>query len=152
MSGQPREGGIDTSRYEALDAPATVTDLSASATTLAANLEEWRAAVRQAQVSSTHLETRLTNLSLLERFGKNAWLIGNSQLEDLLRALERELVDTRGRIEDVHRARKTTQEAGRAEMETLEQTWREGIGKVLETEIASEKLRLEILDRRRQGV
>jgi pre-mRNA-splicing factor SPF27 len=36
-------------------------------------------------------------------------------------------------------------------MQSLENTWRQGVGRMLETQAAAEKLRLEILERKRQG-
>lgn len=102
-------------------------------------------------MSSTHLQNRVLNLSLLSTFGKNAWLVGNAQLEDILRGLERELVETRAQTEEVNKQRKAAQEACRGEMEVLEQSWQSGIGRVIETEVAAEKVRQEILERRRQG-
>ncbi|KAI9670476.1 MAG: hypothetical protein M1817_004343 [Caeruleum heppii] len=148
-SGQPLEGGIDTARYEALEPPTTA---PTSDEDRPAVLEEWRTALQQAYVSSTHLQNRVTNLSLLSQFGKNAWLIGNAQLEDILRTLEQELVETRGQTDEVNRQRKAAQESRRGEMEALEQSWQSGVGRVIETEVAAEKLRQEILDKRRQGL
>jgi pre-mRNA-splicing factor SPF27 len=40
----------------------------------------------------------------------------------------------------------------KGEVEVLESTWRAGVGRVLETEVAGEVLRGEILERRRRGV
>jgi pre-mRNA-splicing factor SPF27 len=137
---QPLTGGIDTSRYEALDAPATN-----SPTT-------YRSTLQQAYASSTHLHTRNQNLALLEQFGKNAWLVGNAQLEDILRGVERELVDARQQTEEVNKQRKAGQEGVRGEMEGLESAWKKGVRGVVETEIAAEGLRLEILRQMREGV
>lgn len=67
--------------------------------------------------------------------GKNAWLVGNAQLEDLLRGVEKELVETRESAEAVNRERKGRQEAGRGEMEGLEEGWRRGVGRVVEVEV-----------------
>jgi pre-mRNA-splicing factor SPF27 len=93
----------------------------------------------------------LTNLALLEGFGKNAWLVGNSQLEDVLRDLERELARTKQETESVNKSRKAEQEAIEGELDVLEEGWRRGIGRVVEAEIAAEELRREILRRRREG-
>ena len=47
-------------------------------------------ALRQAYAAATYLSSRRQHLALLESHGKNAWLVGNWQLEAELRALERE--------------------------------------------------------------
>ena len=74
-------------------------------------------------------------MELLDQFGKNAWLVGNSQLEDVLRGVEKDLVETRKRIEALNRERKGMQEAERPELEGGEREWREGVGRVMEVEM-----------------
>lgn len=115
---------IDLSRYEASSTISTTTDLKQARQTLQA-----------AYTNSSYLGSRVQALELLEQFGKNAWLVGNSQLEDVLRGLEKELVETKQRTEDVNRERKGAQEGGRATMEGCERAWREGIGKVVEVQL-----------------
>lgn len=78
---------------------------------------------------------RLQALELLERFGRNAWLVGNDTLEGLLGEVERELVGCREGVERVCRERKGVQEGGRGELEEGERAWREGVGRVVETEV-----------------
>lgn len=113
------------------------------------DVAEWRAALRQAYASSEYLSSRLTNLGLLETYGKNAWLIGNSQLEDILKVLEQEVSKAKTEVEEVEAARRRAQEGVKGEMEGLEQAWRTGVGRMIEVEVASEGLRREILERRR---
>lgn len=137
-SGADKEGGVDTTRYEALDAPSG----SDSST-------QWRAALQQAHISHTYLRSRQTNLSLLEKYGKNAWLISNSQLEAQLGAVERELALTKEAVDVVVVQRKNAQEGVAGELQGLAETWKRGVGRVLETEIAAENVRREILERRR---
>src|SRR6266516_400090 len=117
--------GIDLSRYEALDPPSTSPTSDEDRPEV---LEAWRDTIRKAYASSTHLQTRSTNLSLLEKFGKNAWLIGNSQLEDVLRALEKEMAQVKDQIDHTNLARKSVQESVSGEIATLEQSWQSGIG------------------------
>lgn len=138
-SGAPKERGIDLSRYEPQDAPAT-NDPS-----------QWRSVLQKAYSSSEYLQSRLTNLSLLETYGKNAWLISNDQLEQILRDAEREVVARKQEVETLERERRMRQEASRGEVESLEQSWRVGVGRMLEVEVAAEGLRREILERKRQG-
>lgn len=93
---------------------------------------------------------RHNNLALLEEYGKNAWLIGNSQLEEILRSVEKELAETNEAVEGVHKERKLVQESGHGELAGLEDTWRRGVGSILEVEVAAEGLRQQILEQRRQ--
>jgi pre-mRNA-splicing factor SPF27 len=138
-SGAEKEQGIDLSRYEAQDAPPTN------------DTEQWRATLQQAYASSEYLESRQVNLSLLETYGKNAWLISNDQLEAILRAAERDVSQRKIELEDIDRSRRDAQAARRGELEALEQQWKIGVGQMIEVEVAAEKLRLEILDKKRAG-
>lgn len=117
--------GTDLSRYEA-------------ASTLEPNStrEESQAALRAAYTNSTYLSLRLQALELLEQFGKNAWLVGNAQLEDILREVERELVETRVRTDEVNRERKRAQEGARGQLEGGERRWRDGVGELVEVHVA----------------
>ena len=94
---------------------------------------------------------RLTELGLLERFGKNAWLIGNSELEGILGGLERELADVRVQQEVVENERRMQQESVKGEIKMLEESWKTGVGRLLEVEVAAEGLKRQILERRRAG-
>ncbi|KAK5127171.1 hypothetical protein LTR85_008532 [Meristemomyces frigidus] len=131
--------GIDLSRYEALDAP----DRGDTAA--------WRSTLQQAYTSAEYLRGREVNLSLLETYGKNAWLIGNSQLESELKGLEREVEAAKLELEAVEQARRAAQSNIAGEMHGLEEAWRSGVGRMIEAQAAGEGLRQEILGRRRQG-
>jgi pre-mRNA-splicing factor SPF27 len=139
--------GIDMKRYEELDAPEPATDAEPRDATLA----RWTTALRQAYTSAEYVGARLTQLGLLEKFGKNAWLVGNAQLEDVLTRIEAELADVRTQHEEIGVLRRTQQEAVAGEVRTLEETWKKGVGRVLETEVAAEGLKAQILERRRAG-
>jgi pre-mRNA-splicing factor SPF27 len=138
--GKPREIGIDLSRYEALDAPAAGSDVAI-----------WRETLQKAYASAEYLRGRETNLALLETYGKNAWLVGNSQLEGLLKGLEVEIEAARIELEGVERERRDKQAGVQGEVESLERGWREGVGKLIEVLAAAEGVRGEILERRRMG-
>lgn len=92
---------------------------------------------------------RHENLALLEESGKNAWLIGNSQLEEILRGLEKELAEMKEAAETVNKERKMAQEARHGELVGLEESWKRGVGAILDVELAAENLRLQILEQRR---
>ncbi|KAL2824617.1 Pre-mRNA-splicing factor SPF27 [Aspergillus cavernicola] len=142
-AGSPLTGGIDLSRYEAPEPPVRSADS-------APNLDEWSQTLRKAYTASSHLSSRHENLSLLEESGKNAWLIGNSQLEEILRALEKELAESKEAAENVNKQRKIAQESSQGEITGLEESWRRGVGAILDVELAAEKLRVDILEQRRQ--
>ena len=138
-SGQSKAGGIDLSRYEALDAPAT------------GDIAAWKATLKKAYASAEYLRGREINLGLLETYGKNAWLIGNSQLEDILRSLEIEVEALKLEQEAVEQARKAAQSNVAGEMQSLEEGWRTGVGRMIEAQAAAERLKQEILDRKRMA-
>lgn len=146
-AGLPLAGGIDLSRYEAPEPPARTTDAEGNSTP---DLDEWRRTLQKAYTASSHLSMRHENLALLEENGKNAWLIGNSQLEDILRGIEKELAETKEAAETVNKQRKIAQESSKGELIGLEESWRRGVGAILDVELASEGLRMQILERRRQ--
>ncbi|KAL8832354.1 MAG: hypothetical protein Q9191_000310 [Dirinaria sp. TL-2023a] len=127
--------GISTERYEA---PASSSSSSSSSS-------PDPSALRAAYTASTYLSHRNQNLSLqAQEFGKNAWLVHNSQLEDILRAVEKEVVEAREQVEGVNRERKGMQEARRVDVEGLGQRWREGVRAVVECQVAVEELGKEI--------
>lgn len=132
-SGEPRESGIDMSRYEEPDEPSTDDDAAT-----------WRKALRSAYASNTYLGSRHINLGLLEEWGKNAWLLGNSQLEQILKSLDHELARLKEEVDSVNRERKLAQEGSKGEILALEETWKQGIGRLIEVQLATDQLRQEI--------
>lgn len=80
-------------------------------------------------------------MELLDKWGKNAWLLGNHSLEAELQALEGELAAIKREVDIVNLERQKRQTAVGAEIKTLDETWRAGVGRVLETEVAVEELR-----------
>ncbi|KAK4943838.1 hypothetical protein LTR66_014570 [Elasticomyces elasticus] len=136
-SGSPREPGVDLTRYEALDPPASNAP------------DAWRTTLQQSYNSSAYLSSRLQNLSLLEKYGKNAWLVGNSLLEDELKGLEKEVTTQRMQTDDVDRIRRAQAEEIEAERRGLDESWKAGVRRMLEVEVAAEGIRREILERKR---
>ena len=131
----PTSTPLDTTRYTApTTAPA---DPEAALPLLATN--------------KAYQSSRATNLGLLETFGRNAWLISNAALEDTLRDLEAEVKLAREGLAATQRARQEAQAAQRGELEALERAWREGVGRSIEVQVACDKVREEILARRRAG-
>ncbi|KAG6052829.1 hypothetical protein E4U17_005322 [Claviceps sp. LM77 group G4] len=131
---------LDTTRYEAQDLPSNAQS----------STEQLRSVLSKAYTSHAYLESRIENLTLLEKHGANAWLLSNYHLESELRRLEGELVDTKRQIDEVNALRARRQEDVKGELESLESTWRKGVGRVLETEIAVEALRAEVREELRR--
>ncbi|KAI3532561.1 breast carcinoma amplified sequence 2 [Colletotrichum melonis] len=105
--------------------------------------------LQKAYISYAYLDTRAQNLNLLDKWGKNAWLIGNWGLENELKGFERDLAETKRLIDVLTVARRRQQEEVAAEMKGLEENWKKGVGRTLETEIAVEQLRREVLEEMR---
>lgn len=149
---------IDLTRYEAQSAVPGSTDDAKKAKA------ELASALRRAYAAQTFLSQRSAHLSLLsgsgntsngagERppLGRNAWLLGNYALEAGLKAVERELVEVKTEIDTLAAARRRAQTDVEGEIKTLEDTWRAGVGRAVEAEIAGEKLAREIAERRREA-
>lgn len=51
--------------------------------------------------------------------------------------------------EAVNKQRKIAQEANKGELVGLEETWKRGVGAILDVELAAEGLRMQILEQRR---
>lgn len=63
-----------------------------------------------------------------------------------MRSIEAELAQTKREIDLVNNERATRQNEVKGELLGLEATWKKGVGRVLETEIAVEELRQQIRD------
>ncbi|KAK6437084.1 hypothetical protein LTR95_006731 [Oleoguttula sp. CCFEE 5521] len=126
-SGAERQKGIDLSRYEAITAPSSMDPK-----------ETYEAALSQAYTSLEYLRSRETNLALLETYGRNAWLVGNAGLEDLLKGLEKEIEEVRAEVEALEQERRQRQGESEAEVRGLDDAWREGVGKLIEVMAAAE--------------
>lgn len=112
---------------------------------------DWHSALRAAYTSREYLAQRSANLALLKQYGKDAWLIGNEQLEAELRAVERELAAVKEEVERVEEERRALQGGVRGEIQGLEEAWRDSVGRAIRTEVDAERLRGEILAKRSGG-
>lgn len=65
--------------------------------------------------------------------------------------LTRELEVLKGEMEGVDEQRRRRQEGVKAEMEGLEGSWRNGVRGIVEVELEIEKLRGQVLERKRVG-
>lgn len=95
----------------------------------------------------------MSNLQSLDKDGKGKedWLAGNESLVEELGALEKELAQTKEAIDFLAVERRNKQEAIKGEMEALERAWKGGVGRVLETEVAGQGVRSQVLEVRRGG-
>ncbi|KAK5108332.1 hypothetical protein LTR62_008428 [Meristemomyces frigidus] len=132
--------GIDMTRYDAPEAPTT-----------GSFTQSWSSTLEQAYTSAEYLRGRKINLGLLEAYGKNAWLVCNSQLEDELASLEKDLEAMKNEVEATEQARQAVQANAAGEMGSLGESWRVGIGRMIEAQAAGAGLRGEILERKRMA-
>lgn len=137
----PPLSAIDLSRYELPDLPEDDDT----------DREGLESALAQAYAAATYLSSRRQHLALLDSHGKNAWLVGNWHLEAELRALEREVAAARRAVDLVTLRRQRLQRDAGGEITGLDETWRRGVGRVLEAEVAAEGLRREVDAIMRQG-
>lgn len=106
--------------------------------------------LEKAYTDHAYVASRRQHLALLDSYGKNAWLVGNWHLEGELKAIEKELAEAKREIDLVTLQRKQAQDEAGPEILGLEETWKRGVGRVLETEAAVEGLRRQVLEVRRQ--
>lgn len=130
---------IDLTRYEAPDIPHAG----------APSRDQLEPALAQAYTAMTYLSARRQHLALLDSHGKNAWLVGNWQLEAELRAVERDLADARREVDLLTLRRQRAQADVAAELRGLDDGWRRGVGRVLEAEVAAEGLRRDVREAER---
>jgi pre-mRNA-splicing factor SPF27 len=150
--GLPKEQGIDLSRYEADALEPPPRTFPTSDEDRPEILAQWRTTLNRAYTSSTYLTSRGTNLSLLETYGKNAWLVGNWNNEAELRRLETELAQTKTETENLNAQRQTRQDGAKAEMDVLEDAWKKSIRGIVEVQVATDGLRTEVLEARSKSV
>ncbi|PKS07577.1 hypothetical protein jhhlp_006181 [Lomentospora prolificans] len=129
---------IDLSRYEEQDPlPSNVA------------LPDALNSLSRAYASAAYLSGRSTSLDLLNTHGKNAWLIANWQLESYLTILEAQLKAARASVDRLALERRRAQDQVAGEMAGLEDAWKKGVARTLETEVAVEQLKREIRERMR---
>ncbi|TLD21116.1 hypothetical protein PspLS_09215 [Pyricularia sp. CBS 133598] len=136
---------IDTKRYE-LDDDEEEGQPAPTADSLALTLAK-------AYTSATHIRLRRHHLALLDApEGRNAWLVANWQLEGELRALEAELAAAKRQVDVLAIQRRRAQDDVAGELRGLEDSWKRGVGQVLEIEVATHRLRAEVEARRNEAL
>jgi pre-mRNA-splicing factor SPF27 len=63
--------------------------------------------------------------------------------------MEANLAMVKAQTEHINRARKAAQEQAKGELVGLEENWKRGIGQILEIQVATDELRLLILEQQR---
>jgi pre-mRNA-splicing factor SPF27 len=144
-------GGIDLSRYEAdaLEPPPRTTPTSDE--DHPETLQRWRDTLSRAYATATYLTGRQTNLGLLETYGRNAWLVSNGQMEDVLRELEREVEAKRTEAGWLEAVRREVGETVKRRVEQAESEWKKGVREMVEVQVAAEEVRMTVLEKRRMA-
>ncbi|TLS28132.1 hypothetical protein PpBr36_01983 [Pyricularia pennisetigena] len=138
---------IDTKRYE-LDDDEEEEDGQPAQTS-----ESLALTLSKAYTSATHIRLRRHHLALLDApEGRNAWLVANWQLEGELRALEAELAAAKRQVDVLAIQRRRAQDDVAGELRGLEDSWKRGVGQVLEIEVATHRLRSEVEARRNEAL
>jgi pre-mRNA-splicing factor SPF27 len=95
-------------------------------------------------IAAEYLTNRTDNLALLEAYGSNSWLIGNSTQEQSLGILETVLAQLKEEGTEVNRERKRQNLELGGKIDELGQRWRKALRGVIEVEIACAGLQEEI--------
>ncbi|KAG6910603.1 hypothetical protein DXG01_009554 [Tephrocybe rancida] len=114
--------------------------------------EEWQAAIQNARAQLEHQKIRLTNLTLLQNYGPNAWRIHNYLLESAAKQCEKALEDLKQLTVEINRERKNEQDRIGKQLTSLETRWTELISSVLQIEMANVALDAEVEQLNRREV
>jgi pre-mRNA-splicing factor SPF27 len=98
----------------------------------------------QALVAKEFLTNRTDNLALLEKYGGNAWLVGNAAQEHSLGLLEKELAEAKEEATRINRERKAQNLEAGAQLDSLQGRWRKALRGIMEVEIANALLEEEV--------
>ncbi|KAL8357378.1 hypothetical protein RB601_009049 [Gaeumannomyces tritici] len=131
---------IDTKRYEAQD-----DDDDDDGQTQPKDPAALEASLGRAHTLHAYLRLRREHLALLDApEGRNAWLVGNWQLEAELRTVEAELAAARRSVDAAALRRRRAQDGAAPELRGLDESWRKGVGQAIEVEVAAVALRAEL--------
>lgn len=89
------------------------------------------------QAAAAHLSGRLQALGLLEQHGRNAWLVGNAQLEDELRAYEQELAQVKRASDEILRDLKHLQDGARVQLDGGDRAWRTAVERLVQVGVGT---------------
>eukprot|EP00842_Homolaphlyctis_polyrhiza_P006370 jgi/Hompol1/6734/HPOL_003601-RA len=102
----------------------------------------WDAAINNALAQLEHQNQRIVNLELIAKFGANAWLIHNYQMEAAIKSIKKQIDDVQAEIDSVNKARKTDQMRAKPALAALAQRWSELVYSVLAVRYENDKMDL----------
>ncbi|KAJ3324516.1 Pre-mRNA-splicing factor SPF27 [Blyttiomyces sp. JEL0837] len=109
------------------------------------NLERaWLHSVQNAEAQLEHQHSRLVNLELMNKFGANAWLLHNFQLEAIIKLMKEELTHQKTYLQNLNKERKTEQLRVGLVLQELESRWGQAIDRSLRVDVACQMLEDEI--------
>jgi len=104
------------------------------------DLSAWKECVDNSIAQLEHQASRISNLELLSEFGSAAWKSHNETLVHMVEIQQKQLVETRRRIQEINWQRKRDQTAAGEKLKTLEDSWVGLVSKNYEIEIACAEL------------
>eukprot|EP01012_Entosiphon_sulcatum_P018607 TRINITY_DN2335_c0_g1_i1.p1 TRINITY_DN2335_c0_g1~~TRINITY_DN2335_c0_g1_i1.p1 ORF type:complete len:214 (+),score=51.56 TRINITY_DN2335_c0_g1_i1:25-666(+) len=131
---------LDMRRYE----------IPAPSGAAASDVARWREATENCQAQIEHQSLRVANLELLGKFGKEAWLRANKNLDEIQAPLKRRAQQQKRSIDEVNLARKAEQTKQSAQqLRTAESRFREMCTKNLDLQLECRRMEREIKRLRR---
>ncbi|KAJ3099313.1 hypothetical protein HDU97_003287 [Phlyctochytrium planicorne] len=106
--------------------------------------DAWSKAVQNAHAQLEHKQNQVLNLELINKFGTNAWMVHNHQLESLITKLQAEVDLQKQILEDINKERKTDQLKVGFTLSTLENRWAQLVDQCFQVDIACSMLDAEI--------
>jgi len=126
---QPMEM-LNMKRYELPQPPAgKMNDLTA-----------WKDSVENSIAQLEHQASRISNLELLSEFGAAAWKAHNETLSHMIELQQKQLAETRRKIQEINWQRKRDQTSAGEKLKALEDGWVGLVSKNYEIEIACAEL------------
>ncbi|KAL2911644.1 hypothetical protein HK105_208908 [Polyrhizophydium stewartii] len=102
--------------------------------------QAWDRAIANATSQLEHQNQRLVNLELVSKFGANAWLIHNYQLEAGIRVLKRQLEICLEETQAVNKARKSDQIHAKPTLSSLSERWTQLINSIVALRMENDRL------------
>lgn len=87
---------------------------------------------------------RKDNVALLDEFGRVQWLVGNDELDQIVKAVDRQLAASRTELEQINQNRKRKQVAVSDTLGYLEKRWKSLLGDVVDVGVKNAILEAEL--------
>ncbi|KAI9138896.1 Pre-mRNA-splicing factor SPF27 [Paraphysoderma sedebokerense] len=107
-------------------------------------LESWKRAYDNSLAQLESQKNRIMNLELLQKYGSNAWLYRNYQLEKLLALVQKNIDEAKEAVLEVNKKRKMDQLQTQSTLFTLSTRYNELLSSVVQVETACAGLEAEI--------